>query len=97
MYYIKSLAKFDNCCSTVRARRQDQWEGNNNSLSFRRMREKIYTIFLQRIFGRDFLSPRTTIFSGIENYLSASISCCTDDQAQLLPRSLQSEIISVQE
>ena len=30
------------------------------------VRKKIYTIFLQRIFGRDFLSPRTTIFSGIE-------------------------------
>ena len=49
------------------------------------VRKKIYTIFLQRIFGRDFLSPRTTIFSGIENYPSASISCCSDDLAQLLP------------
>ena len=85
MYYIASLAKFDNRCSTVWAHRQDQWEGNNYSLSFRRMRKKIYAIFLQRIFGRDFLSPRTTIFSGIENYPSASISCCSDDLAQLLP------------
>ena len=56
MYYIASLVKFDNRCSTVRARRQDQWEGSNYSLSFRRMREKIYAIFLQRIFGRDFPS-----------------------------------------
>ena len=82
---IASLAKFDNRCSTVWARRQDQWEGNNYSLSFRRMRKKIYMFFLQRIFGCDFLSPRTAIFSGIENYPSASISCCSDDLAQLLP------------
>ena len=66
MYYIASLAKFDNHCRTVWARRQDQWEGNNYSLSFRRMWKKIYVFFLQRIFGRDFLSPRTTIFSGIK-------------------------------
>jgi len=66
MYYIASLAKFDNHCSTVRARRQDQWEGNNYSLSFRRMQKKFTRFFLQRIFGRDFLSPHTTIFSGIE-------------------------------
>ena len=82
---VASLAKFDNRCSTVWARRQDQWEGNDYGLSFRRMRKKVYAIFLQRIFGRDFLSPRTTIFSGIENYPSASISCCSDDLAQLLP------------
>ena len=50
MYYIASLAKFGNRCSTVWARRQDQWEGNNYSLSFRRMRTKIYALFLQRIF-----------------------------------------------
>ena len=37
------------------------------------------------IFGHDFLSPRTTIFSGIENYPSPSMSCCSDDLAQLLP------------
>ena len=34
MYYIASLAKFGNCCSTVWACRQDQWEDNNYSLSF---------------------------------------------------------------
>ena len=72
MYCIASLAKFDNRCSTVWGRRQDQWEGNNYNLSFRRMRKKIYVIFLQRIFGRDFLSLRTTIFLGIENYPSAT-------------------------
>jgi len=66
MYYIASLAKFGNCCSTVWARRQDQWKGNNYSLSFRRMRDKMYALFLQHIFGCDFLSPRITIFWGIE-------------------------------
>ena len=70
MYYIASQAKFDNRCSTVWARKQDKWEGNNYSLSFRRMREKFTRFFLQRIFGRDFLSPRTTTFSGIEKYPS---------------------------
>ena len=37
------------------------------------------------IFGRDFLSPRTAIVSGIENYPSACMSCCSDDLALLLP------------
>ena len=73
-------------------------EGNNYSLSFRRMWEKNLRFFLKRIFGCDFLSPRTTIFSGIENYPSASISCCSDNLAQLLPCldlwSLWSEVIS---
>ena len=82
---IASLAKFENRCSTVWARRQDQRDGNNYSIFFRRMWKKIYAIFLQRIFGHDFLSPRTTIFSGIENYPSASLSCCSDNLAQLLP------------
>ena len=38
------------------------------------------------IFGRDFLSPRTAIVTGIENYPSACMSCCSDDLALLLPR-----------
>ena len=38
------------------------------------------------IFGRDFLSPRSAMVSGIENYPSASMSCCSDDLALLLPR-----------
>ena len=45
---------------------------------------KMHALFLRCIFGRDFLSPRTAIFSGIENYLSAIISCCSDDLAKLL-------------
>ena len=40
-------------------------------------------LFAQCLFGRDFLSPRTTIVLGIENYPSA---CCSDDLALLLPR-----------
>ena len=36
------------------------------------------------IFECDFLSPCTTIVLGIENYPSASMSCCSDDLAQLL-------------
>ena len=40
---------------------------------------------LQCISGRDFLSPRTTVASGVEKYPSASMSCCSDDLAQLLP------------
>ena len=86
MHYIASLAKFGNRCSTVWGRRQDQWRGNNYTLSFRRMRKESYAFFLQHIFGRDFLSPRTTIFLGIENYPSARMSCCSDDlHCMLLP------------
>ena len=47
--------------------------------------EKNVRDFFTTYFGRDFLSPLTTIFSAIENYPSASISCCSDDLAQLLP------------
>ena len=42
-------------------------------------------LFTQCIFGRDFLSPRTTIVLDIENYPSACMSCCSDDLALLLP------------
>ena len=38
------------------------------------------------IFGRDFLSPRIAIASGIANYPSACMSCCSDDLVLLLPR-----------
>ena len=41
-------------------------------------------VVLQCIFGRDFLSPRTTLVSGIENYPSTCISCCSDDLSLLL-------------
>ena len=34
-------------------------------------------LFAQCIFGRDFLSPRTTMVLGIENYPSACMSCCS--------------------
>ena len=47
------------------------------------------------IFGHDFLSPRTTIVSGIENYPSPSMSYCSDDLAQLVAtvlRTLKSEV-----
>ena len=43
-------------------------------------------VVLQHIFGRVFLSPRTTIISGIKNYPSTSMSCCSDDLAQSVPR-----------
>ena len=43
-------------------------------------------VVLKCIFGRGFLSPCTAIVSGIENYLRACISCCSDDLALLLPR-----------
>ena len=48
-------------------------------------RQRSYAFFLQCIFGRDFLSPHTTIASGVENYPSASMSRCSDDLALLLP------------
>ena len=59
-------------------------------------------IVLQCFFGRDFLSPHTTIVPGIENFASTSMSCYSGDLAQLLPclaRPLKSVIqkISVRE
>ena len=36
------------------------------------------------IFGLDFLSPHTTKVLDIENYPN-TMSCCSDDLAQLLP------------
>ena len=48
-------------------------------------RKKLFVV-LKCIFGRDFLSPRTAIVSGIENYPMACMSCCSDDLALLLPR-----------
>ena len=48
-------------------------------------REKLFVV-LKCIFGRDFLSLRIAIVSGIENYPSACMSCCSDDLALLLPR-----------
>ena len=44
---------------------------------------------LQCIFRRDFLSPCATTALGIKNYPITSMSCCSDDLAQLL---LKSEI-----
>ena len=36
-------------------------------------------VVLQCIFGCEYLSPRTTIVSGIKNYTSACMSSCSDD------------------
>ena len=42
-------------------------------------------IVLQMYFQTGFLTPRIAMFSGIENYLSACMSCCSDDLPLLLP------------
>ena len=62
--------------------RQGQWKGTYFSLY---CSEEVASVVLQCIFGRDFQSPRTTVASGVEKYPSASMSCCSDDLAQLLP------------
>ena len=49
-------------------------------------RKKKLRVVLICIFGHDFLSPRTAIVSGIENYPSACMFCCSGDLALLLPR-----------
>ena len=71
MYYIASLAKFDNRCSTVWARRQDQWEGNNYSLSFRSMREKIYTFFFYNVFLDVIFYPRVLQYFWVSKTIPA--------------------------
>ena len=85
LYYITLLAKFGNCCSMVWVHRQGQWMGKYFSLSFLEEAAKKLRVVLQCIFGRDFLSQRPTIALGVENYSSPSMSCCSDDLAQLLP------------
>ena len=82
---IASLANFSNCYSMVWACMQEMGGQQLYGLSFRKRWEKKLRVVLQCILGRDFLSLCTTIFSGIKNYPSASISCCSDDLAQLLP------------
>ena len=47
--------------------------------------KKLFVV-LQCVFGRDFISLHTTVVSGIENYPSTCMSCCSDDLALLLPR-----------
>ena len=65
--------------------RQGQRKGKYFSLYCSEEVARKLRVVLQCIFGRDFLSPRTTVASGVENYPSASMSCCSDDLAQLLP------------
>ena len=69
----------------VWAHRQGQWKGKCFSLSFSEETANKLRVVLQCIFGRNFLSPCATIVSGIENYSSLSMACCSDDLAQLLP------------
>ena len=56
-------------------------------------RKKLFVV-LKCIFGRDFLSPRTAIVLGIENYPSACMSCCSDDLGTVVTalRSLKSAV-----
>ena len=53
---------------------------------FRRRQKKVIRVVLILFSDVIFLSPRTAIVSGIENYPSACMSCCSDDLALLLPR-----------
>ena len=70
--------------------------------STRRQAEKINALFYN-VFSDVIFSPCLlhAIVLGIENYLSTSMSCCSDGLAQLLPcldlRNLGSENISVRE
>ena len=67
---------------------QSQWKGKDyNCLSFPEGAETESYSLLYNVFSEpDFLSPRTTIVSGIENYPSTCMSWCSDDLALLLPR-----------
>ena len=51
--------------------------------SFGGGRKKLHGV-LQCSFGCDFLSSCTIIVSGVDNYLSPSMSCSSDGLAQLL-------------
>ena len=84
MYYIASLAKFGNCCRMVYGL-VGKGNGRARTLVFPFLRrlQKVMCCF-KMYFRRDFLSPHPTKVLGMENYLSASMSCCSDDLAQLL-------------
>ena len=57
-------------CSTEWAHRQDQWEGNDYLVvPFEGGGSALFYNVIN--FGRDFLSLRITIFSGIKNYPNA--------------------------
>ena len=47
---------------------------------------------MQCIFGHDFLSPRTTIVPGIENFPSTSMPCYSDDLAHTVLRPMKSVV-----
>ena len=64
------------------AGRQGQWEYKNYTLSFPKEVGKSCVLFYH-VFSD--ISPCTTIVSDIENYPSASMFCCSDNLAQLLP------------
>ena len=49
---------------------------------FQRRQKKLHV--LQMYFRRDFLSPRTAVVLGIENYPSTYMYYCSDDLALLL-------------
>ena len=53
---------------------------------FRRRQKKVVRCFTMHacVFGCGFLSSHTTIVSGIKNYPSACISCCSNDLLLLL-------------
>ena len=102
MYYIASLATFGNRCSTVFARRQDQWEDNNYSLSFQRMQTKSYALCFTTYFRTwCSISAYYSIFGYRKLPALACLICCTDDLTQLLPCidlwRLRTEIVSVRE
>ena len=73
---------YNNCCSMVYGLVGNSMEGQE-LLSFLKEAENLHIVL--HVFGRDFLSPRTTIVSVIKNYPSTSMSCCSNGLAQLLP------------
>ena len=80
MYYITLLAKFEHGMgSWARPMEEQVFQ------SFLFGGSKKVTCCFTMYFGHDFLSPHTTIASGVETYPSPSVSCCFDDLAQLLP------------
>ena len=64
----------------VWARMQSQWEGKNYCFSFPKEVEESYS---HNAFSDVIFYPRV-LQSGIENYLSACMSCFSDDLALLL-------------
>ena len=95
MYCIVTR-QFCNCCSMVWACMESKWKGKNYILSFLSGGggKKIIWVLFYNVFSDVIFNLCILIVSGIENYPSACISCCSDDLSLLLLSGIQECVIN---